>query len=86
VLQNIEDSSAVLANPLSLVQPFMDNIQSEGEFSLFYFSGEYSHAIFKVPKDGDFRVQEEYGGDIQSVQPPRQLLDAGQHVLSLVDS
>jgi hypothetical protein len=61
-------------------------IPSEGEFSLFYFSGEYSHAILKVPKDGDFRVQEEYGGDIQSVQPPRQLLDAGQHVLSLVDS
>lgn len=67
------------------VQPFMDNIQSEGEFSLFYFSGEYSHAILKVPKDGDFRVQEEYGGDIQSVQPSRQLLDAGQHVMSLVD-
>ena len=67
------------------VQPFIENIQSEGEFSLFYFSGEYSHAILKVPRKGDFRVQEEYGGDIQSVQPNEQLLASGAHVMSLVD-
>lgn len=66
------------------VQPFIDNIQAEGEFSLFYFGGDYSHAIRKVPKAGDFRVQEEHGGDIQSVQPSAALLAAGQRVLSLV--
>ena len=67
------------------VQPFIDNIRSEGEFSLFYFSGEYSHAILKVPRAGDFRVQEEHGGDIQSVQPPAELLAAGQRILALVE-
>ena len=55
------------------VQPFIDNIQSEGEYSLFFFNGEYSHAILKTPKAGDFRVQEEYGADIQSVCPPAAL-------------
>ncbi|MDH4125554.1 MAG: hypothetical protein OEW64_11045 [Gammaproteobacteria bacterium] len=67
------------------VQPFIDNIRTEGEFSLFYFGGAYSHAILKVPKVGDFRVQEEHGGDIRSVQPSAALLAAGQHVLSLVE-
>jgi hypothetical protein len=67
------------------VQPFVDNIQAEGEFSLFYFGGEYSHAILKVPKAGDFRVQEEHGGDIQSVQPCAALLAAGQRVLAMVE-
>ena len=67
------------------VQPFIDNIQTEGEFSLFYFGGEYSHAILKVPKAGEFRVQEEHGGDIQSVQPPAALLATGQRLMSLVE-
>ena len=33
-----------------MVQPFIENIQSEGEFSLFYFNCEFSHATLKVPK------------------------------------
>lgn len=66
------------------VQPFMQSILLDGEYSLFYFSGEYSHAIRKVPKAGDFRVQEEFGGDIQKVQPSAKLLAAGQTVMSLI--
>lgn len=46
-----------------LVQPFMSSIASEGELSLFYFNGQYSHAISKHPSHGDFRVQEQFGGE-----------------------
>jgi glutathione synthase/RimK-type ligase-like ATP-grasp enzyme len=67
------------------VQPFMQNILLDGEYSLFYFGGTYSHAIRKVPKAGDFRVQEEHGGDIQKVQPSAELLAAGQSVMSLIE-
>ena len=37
-----------------LVQPFIGNIVDEGEYSLFFMGGEYSHAIRKVPKKGIF--------------------------------
>jgi glutathione synthase/RimK-type ligase-like ATP-grasp enzyme len=47
-----------------MVQPFIKNIISEGEYSLFYFNGVYSHAILKTPKENDFRVQEEHGGSL----------------------
>lgn len=67
------------------LQPFMENVQSEGEYSLFFFNGEYSHAIQKIPKPGDFRVQEEHGSDIRSVQPTQDLIDTAQQVLALVD-
>ena len=67
------------------VQPFVANIQSEGEFSLFFFGGEFSHAILKLPKAGDFRVQEEHGADILPVAPPRALIDAAEQVLALVE-
>ena len=68
------------------VQPFAHNILTEGEYSLFFFSGNYSHAILKTPKPGDFRVQEEHGAQIQSVAAPAELVDTARHVLSLVDT
>jgi len=67
------------------VQPFANNILTEGEYSLFFFSGNYSHAIQKTPKSGDFRVQEEHGAQIQSVAASADLIDTARHVLSLVD-
>jgi glutathione synthase/RimK-type ligase-like ATP-grasp enzyme len=45
-----------------LVQPLMPGILSEGEYSLFFFAGRFSHAIVKRPAAGDFRVQEQFGG------------------------
>lgn len=64
-----------------MVQPFMRGIIEEGEFSLFYFNGAYSHAILKTPKPGDFRVQEEHGGIIQTVAPPAGLSATGEKIL-----
>lgn len=68
-----------------LVQPFVENIQSEGEFSLFFFDGVYSHAIQKTPKPGDFRVQEEHGADIAPVTPPDRLKPIAERVFSHLD-
>ena len=45
-----------------LVQPLMPGILREGEYSLFFFAGAFSHAIVKRPAAGDFRVQEQFGG------------------------
>lgn len=52
-----------------MIQPFLDSIVTEGEYSLFYFNGGYSHAILKRPAQGDFRVQEEHGGEVTATQP-----------------
>ncbi len=64
-----------------LAQRFIDSVVSEGEFSLFYFNGKYSHAILKTPKRGDFRVQEEHGGIIKAFEPGKALHQAGQKAL-----
>tara|TARA_A200000113_G_C8835585_1_gene345142 strand:- start:81 stop:959 length:879 start_codon:yes stop_codon:yes gene_type:complete len=56
-----------------MLQPFMQSIVDEGEFSLFYFAGAFSHAIKKVPQKGDFRVQEEHGGSLHIVDVPTAL-------------
>jgi glutathione synthase/RimK-type ligase-like ATP-grasp enzyme len=42
-----------------LVQPFVPEIVSDGEWSLLYFGGQFSHAVIKRPAVGDYRVQGE---------------------------
>ena len=68
-----------------VVQPFMQNVQAEGEFSLFFFSNEFSHAILKTPKEEDFRVQEEHGARIVSTEPESALLETAADLLRLVE-
>lgn len=68
-----------------VVQPFIATIQSEGEYSLFYFGNEFSHAICKLPKHEDFRVQEEHGADIRVAEPEPALIESADRVLRLVD-
>jgi glutathione synthase/RimK-type ligase-like ATP-grasp enzyme len=53
-----------------LIQPWMKAIASEGEYSLMFFGGAYSHAIIKRPKAGDFRVQPHLGGTELPCAPP----------------
>ena len=74
----------VFQNRTFMVQPFISSVIEEGEFSLFYFAGAYSHTILKTPKAQDFRVQEEHGGIIQGVEPSvalRAQADAAMKVL-----
>ena len=64
-----------------IAQPFVPAVIAEGEFSLFYFDGEYSHAVLKTPRPADFRVQEEHGGDVRPVAADQALLRTAQVVL-----
>jgi len=68
-----------------VVQRFMGSILTDGEYSLFYIGGVCSHAIRKVPKPGDFRVQEEHGSTITAVRPGLRLLEAADRVMSLIE-
>ncbi len=53
-----------------LIQPLMAAIESEGEYSLFYLGGRYSHAIVKRPIAGEFRCQSQFGGRHVMTDPP----------------
>ncbi len=65
-----------------LIQPMMPGIQEEGEFSLFLFNGHLSHAIVKRPAKGDFRVQEQFGGREERVEPPAGALALAEAALA----
>jgi len=67
-----------------VVQRFIQNVRTDGEYSLFYLGGRFSHAIRKVPKRGDFRVQEEHGSTISAAVPEPALLESADRVMSMV--
>lgn len=80
----LQTLAAKFAGRKFLVQPFVENIRQEGEFSLFFFNGEYSHAILKTPATGDFRVQEEFGAEIRATTPSDELRRVAEKVFSHV--
>ncbi len=61
--------AALLAEGDVLVQPFIESVAAQGEVSLIYFGGAFSHAIRKQPAAGDYRVQDMYGGTNHPYQP-----------------
>lgn len=59
----------VLENTAVLVQPFIPTIEQEGEYSFIYFADQFSHAVVKTAKSGEFRIQDDYGGSVASYNP-----------------
>jgi len=51
-----------------MVQQFLPAVLSEGELSLVFLAGAFSHAVRKRPATGDFRVQEQFGGTAERAE------------------
>ena len=66
----------------AIIQPYLPSIETSGEVSLIYFGGVFSHAIKKVPKRGDFRVQPEYDGVISPHMPAADEFAAAEAILA----
>ena len=65
-----------------LLQPFVTEVLSAGEWSLLYFAGAFSHAVLKRPAAGDYRVQSEHGGTTEPATPDVSTLAAAERVLA----
>ncbi|WP_026464781.1 ATP-grasp domain-containing protein [Adhaeribacter aquaticus] len=65
-----------------LVQPFMPEVQTQGEWSLLFYNGKFSHCVLKVPQTGEFRVQHYFGGAIIPTTPPASILETAQQLVN----
>lgn len=69
----------------AMIQPYLPAIEAEGEISLIYLGGAFSHAIRKRPRAGDFRVQPEYDGLITPHDPAADERAAAERILAAVE-
>ena len=65
-----------------MIQPFLPAVASEGELSLFYFGGRFSHGVRKRATGSDFRVQPQYGGHLEVFTPDGEALALAEAVLA----
>ena len=67
-----------------LIQPFAEEVVEKGEWSLIFIDGIFSHAALKRPRQGDFRVQGDFGGTADRVQPPADLVAQAERVTRMI--
>lgn len=70
---NLEAHESVLRDLLRdeamMVQPFLGKVLTQGELSLMVIGGRCTHAVRKIAKPGDFRVQDDHGGTVHPHTP-----------------
>jgi hypothetical protein len=64
-----------------MIQPYLQSVETEGETSLLYLGGQFSHAVQKIPVPGDYRVQDDYGAKDFPIEPTPELLQLGSQIL-----
>lgn len=74
----------LLAAGDALVQQYVPAVASEGEWSVVLIEGRVSHALCKRPALGDYRVQEEWGGSIERVNPQASLAELATRVCEVL--
>jgi glutathione synthase/RimK-type ligase-like ATP-grasp enzyme len=82
----VDEAGAALASGgirrPALVQPFVEAIQTRGEWSLVFIDGESTHAVLKRPAAGEFRVQPRLGGTVETPPPPEEARTAARAALA----
>src|SRR5690606_28946244 len=76
--------AASLAKSDALVQRYVPEVATAGEWSLVFFGDTYSHAVIKHPGAGEFRVQEQYGGSWRAATPQSWMIRAAERVLESI--
>lgn len=71
----------LVAEEAMMLQEFQKNIVSEGEVSMMVFNGAFTHAVLKIAKPGDFRVQDDFGGTVHNYTPNQEQITFAQSVV-----
>ena len=83
---NIEAHEAVLSDLLReeamMLQPFLSSVLTQGEISLVVIAGRCTHAVRKIAKPGDFRVQDDHGGTVVPHTPTSDEIAFAEHAVA----
>lgn len=83
--QNISEHEVVftklISNEAMILQPFQYNIVEKGEISLMVMNGKFTHAVLKIAKKGDFRVQDDFGGTVQIYTPTQSEINFAENTV-----
>ncbi len=83
---NLDAHEAVLRERLRdeamMLQPFLGSVLTQGELSLMVIGGRCTHAVRKIAKAGDFRVQDDHGGTVHPHTPTADEIAFAEHAVA----
>ena len=65
----------------AMLQPYLPAIAKEGELSLIFIDGKFSHALRKLAAEGEYRIQSIYGGREEDYTPGAEEIAQAQAVI-----
>ena len=71
----------LISEECMLFQEFLNKIIIQGEISLILIGGRFTHAVKKIAKKGDFRVQDDHGGTVEEYTANKQEIIFSEHCL-----
>jgi glutathione synthase/RimK-type ligase-like ATP-grasp enzyme len=71
----------LIGSEAMLLQEFQGNVSLKGEITLMMMAGQFTHAVLKKPKEGDFRVQDDFGGTVVDFTPSKEEIKFAESVL-----
>ncbi|NNL08507.1 MAG: hypothetical protein HKP38_04715 [Croceitalea sp.] len=81
----IDDYESIFADVIKIkammLQEFQANVLTQGEISLMVFDGKFTHAVLKLAKPGDFRVQDDHGGSVHEYRAEQEEIDFAEAVV-----
>lgn len=80
------DLDAITAVDDALVQPYVEEIETNGEISIVCIDGTPTHAVKKVPALGDFLSHEHLGADVQRIDVDDDLQAFAAATLAALDA
>ena len=63
-MDELEDAQKFLDDNLHqdmMLQPYLESVETEGELTAIFIDGEFTHGVQKIPVEGDYRVQDDFG-------------------------
>ncbi|MEZ6197483.1 MAG: hypothetical protein R3F20_17450 [Planctomycetota bacterium] len=77
---------AAAARGAVLVQPYLETVETEGEISVILVEGRPTHAVRKVPRPGDWRVQDDFAAHDERHPLDDEIVALAARVLSAADA
>lgn len=84
VLEQSALFATLIAQEAMMIQEYQFNITKMGEITLVCFNGKYSHGVRKYAKDGEFRVQDDFGGRVEPYTPTLDEIELAERAMQCI--
>jgi glutathione synthase/RimK-type ligase-like ATP-grasp enzyme len=86
---NIADHEAIFKDLIRqedmMLQEFQKSVLEKGEIAFMVIGGKFTHAILKKAKEGDFRVQDDFGGTVHNYDANDEEIKFAEKVVSVCE-